>query len=71
MKYQVHIIAEAEDDLFSIYQSVALGDSPEKAGKLLTKLEETCMSLSELSHRGHVPPELQRVAADNYLQIHY
>lgn len=70
MKYPVHIITEAEDDLFGIHQFVALNDSLEKAGKLLNKLEEACMSLSALPNRGHTPPELQRVAVDDYLEIH-
>ena len=42
MKYQVHqvhIITEAEDDLFEIYQYVAKNDSILRAEKLLDKLE--------------------------------
>jgi toxin ParE1/3/4 len=38
---------------------------------LLDKLEETCLSLSELPNRGPVPPELERVAVFDYLEIHY
>ncbi|MFQ5709291.1 MAG: type II toxin-antitoxin system RelE/ParE family toxin [bacterium] len=71
MKYQVQIIKEAEDDLFEIYQFVAKNDSISRAEKLLDKLEETCLSLSELPNRGHVPPELERVAVYDYLEIHY
>lgn len=71
MKYQVHIIAEAEEDLFSIHRFVSLNDSPERADRLLANLEETCLSLGELPNRGHVPPELQRVAVEDYLEIHY
>ena len=71
MTYQVHIIAEAEGDLFEIYEFVALSNSPQRAEKLLTGLEETCLSLAELPNRGHVPPELQRVAVYDYLEIRY
>jgi toxin ParE1/3/4 len=71
VKYQVHIIAEAEEDLFSIHRFVSLNDSPERADRLLANLEETCLSLGELPNRGHVPPELQRVAVEDYLEIHY
>ncbi len=71
MKYQVHIVTEAEEDLFGIHHFVALNDSPERADKLLAKLEETCLSLSKLPNRGHIPPELQRVAIHDYLEIHY
>ncbi len=55
MKYQVHIISDAEDDLNEIFQ--------------LDKLEETCRSLAELAQRGHVPPELKRIAVLDYLEI--
>ncbi len=71
MKYQVHIISEAEDDLFEIYQYVSKHDSVSRAEKLLDKLEEACLSLSQLPNRGHVPPELERVAVYDYLEIHY
>lgn len=71
MKYQVHVVADAEEDLFAIHRFVALNDSPERADKLLANLEETYLSLSELPNRGHIPPELQRVAVDDYLEIHY
>ncbi len=71
MKYQVHIISEAEDDLFEIYQYVSKNDSVSRAEKLLDKLEEACLSLSELPNRGHIPPELERVGVYEYLEIHY
>jgi len=71
VRFQVHIISEAEEDLFSIYQFVAINDSQERAEKLLTHLEETCLSLRELLNCGHIPPELKHVAVDDYLEIHY
>jgi len=71
MKFQVYIIADAEADLFEIYQYVAKNDSISCAEKLFEKLEDTCLSLSELPNRDHVPPELERVAVYDYLEIHY
>ncbi len=71
MKFQVYIIADAEADLFEIYQYVAKNDSISRAEKFFEKLEDTCLSLSELPNRGHVPPELERVAVYDYLEIHY
>ncbi|MFQ5638860.1 MAG: type II toxin-antitoxin system RelE/ParE family toxin [bacterium] len=71
MKYHVHLITDAEDDLFEIYQYVAKNDSISRAEKLLENLEATCLSLSELPNRGHTPPELERVAVYDYLEIHY
>lgn len=69
MKYQVHIIGDAEDDLYEIFQHVAHNDSLSRAEKLLDKLEESCLSLAEFAARGHVPPELKRVAVFDYLEI--
>jgi toxin ParE1/3/4 len=71
MKYEVFIIADAEEDLYEIYNYVAVYDSVEKAEKLLTKLEETCNSLSTFPKRGHIPPELERIAVLDYREIHY
>lgn len=71
MKYQVHIISDAQEDIYEIYQYVANNDSPVEAERLLNKLEATCLSLSTFPNRGHVPPELKRVAVFDYLEIHY
>ena len=71
MKYKVYIITEAEDDLLEIFQYVANHDSPAKADKLLLKLEDACLSMADLPNRGHVPPELERVAVLDYFEIHY
>ncbi len=71
MKFRVQIISDAEDDLFEIYRYVAKSDSVARAEKLLDKLEKACLSLSELPNRGHVPPELERVAVYDYLEIYH
>jgi toxin ParE1/3/4 len=71
MKYKVFIIADAEEDLYEIYNFVAVHDSLEKAEKLLTKLEDTCNSLSTFLKRGHIPPELDRIGVLDYREIHY
>ena len=71
MNYQVFIIADAEEDLYEIYNYVAVYDSVEKAEKLLMNLEYTCNSLSTFPTRGHIPPELERVGVLDYREIHY
>lgn len=71
MKYEVFIIADAEEDLYEIYNFVAVYDSVEKAEKLLTELEETCNSLLKFPKRGHIPPELERIGVLDYREIHY
>lgn len=70
MKYQVFILREAEDDLFDIYRYIATNDSGTAAENILKKLEDACFSLSEFPNRGHLPPELERVAIFDYLEIH-
>jgi toxin ParE1/3/4 len=71
MKFQVHFVSDAEEDLFEIYSYVAKNDSILKAKKLLANIEQTCLSLSALPKRGHIPPELERVAVYDYLEIHF
>ena len=71
MNYEVFIIADAEEDLYEIYNYVAVYDSVKKAENLLTKLEETSNSLSTFPTRGHTPPELERIGVLDYREIHY
>ena len=71
MKYRIHIITDAEDDLFEIYNYVAANDSTAKAENLLNKLEDTCKKLTTYPERGHIPPELERIGVGNYREIHY
>jgi toxin ParE1/3/4 len=71
MKYQVRIVAEAEDDIVDIYQYVLMQNGRERANHVLRKLRQVCASLATLPHRGHVPPELQRVGVCDYLETHF
>ncbi len=43
MAYEVFIVTDAEEDLYEIYNYVAIYDSVTKAENLLNKLEETCI----------------------------
>ena len=56
MRFRVNLIEDAEEDLLDIYRYVAVADSPQKAEKLLTRLEETCLKLENFPNKGHVPP---------------
>lgn len=71
MNFKVNIISDAEKDIFDIYNYVLINDSREKAEYLLSKLEETCLSLKKYPNRGHVPPELERVGIYTYKEIHF
>jgi len=69
-KCEVHIISDAEDDIFDIYRYVARNDSVKKAENLLEDLEKTILTLQGFPGRGHLPPELERIAVYDYLEIH-
>ena len=71
MGNNIYLISDAEDDLLEFVENVEKYDSPEKAAKLLDKIESTCKSLSELAHRGHIPPELERIGIFEFKEIHY
>ena len=71
MNYKVFLISDAEEDLYDIYNYVAIHDSVENAENLLNKLEETCNSLSTFPNRGHILPELERIGVLYYREIHY
>ena len=71
MKFSVYIISDAEEDLFEIFQYVSRSDSMEKAENLIQKIQETCSHLSEFPHRGHIPPELERIGVMEFREIHF
>lgn len=71
MVYEVFIVTDAEEDLYEIQNHAAIYDSVTKAENLLNKLVETCQSLSAFPGRGHLPPELERIAVLDYKEIHY
>ena len=71
MKYQVLVVAEAEEDIFEIYKYVLRADGRSRADHLLVRLQETCQSLAETPNRGHIPPELERVGVRAYREIHF
>ena len=71
MRHQVLVVAEAEEDIFEIYKYVLRSDGRNRADHLLVKLQETCQSLAEMPHRGHSPPELERVGVSGYREIHF
>lgn len=67
----MRLAGEAEKDLIDIYRYVAIHDSVKVADYLLDELEILCASLSSLPIRGHVPPELERVAVTAYREVHF
>ena len=69
--YEVYVIEDAEKDLFHIYTYISRNDSIESAEYVFDTIQDTCLSLSTLPSRGHVPPELERVGIFEYLEIHF
>ena len=71
MKYEVFLTKDAEEDIFEIYNYIALNDSRNKAESLFEKLQKTCLSLGKYPDRGHLPPELERINVREYSEIHF
>lgn len=71
MKFTVHLVADAEDDLVDIYRYVARNDSIEKADRLLDNIEKTIMKLETMPLRGHFPPELERIGVREFREIFF
>ncbi len=70
-EYEVFLTSDAEEDILEIYNFVSTRNSVDKAEILFKKLKETCLSLSSHPHRGHYPPELERIEILEYREIHY
>jgi len=70
-RYRVRLTDEAELDLVDIYCYVTDNDSVAAADYLLDEFERLCSALSDLPQRGHIPPELDRVAVTSYLEVHF
>jgi len=71
MRYQVLVVAEAEEDMLDIYRYVLRADGRGRADHVLRKLQETCQGLAQMPHRGHNPPELERVGVRGYREGHF
>ncbi|MBI4582865.1 MAG: type II toxin-antitoxin system RelE/ParE family toxin [Planctomycetes bacterium] len=69
MNFQVQVLEDAEEDLFEIFNFVAVHDSLERAYHLLAKLEERCGSLGSFPHRGRIPPELKFLGVLEYREV--
>jgi toxin ParE1/3/4 len=70
MKYRVHVVRDAEEDMLDIWKYVVLSGSPGNAEELLDEFERAITSLENMPERGHIPPELRRVNVHAYREIH-
>ncbi len=71
MKYNIHLISDAESDLPDIYTCIYVNDSEENAGRVFSGLSEKYQSLCEFASRGHKVPELTRIGVHDFLEISY
>ncbi len=71
MKYKVNIVKSAEDDLLELYKYIYFNDCEENADKVYSKLVEKISSLQEFPNRGHIPPELNLLGIEDFLEINY
>lgn len=71
MPFDVFLAKQAERDIEDIWHYVARADDMETADRLVDALEEACVRLRELPHRGNVPKELQALGMTEYRELHY
>jgi len=71
VKYSVHLIVDAENDIWDIYRYVAQQASLEKADSLLDNIEKTILGLETLPLRGHYPSELERIGILEFREIFF
>ena len=63
MKFIVEFTSGAKQDLLKIYRYIKNSGRPEAARRLYECISEACASLSQNPERGHVPSELDGLAA--------
>jgi len=68
---QVVFTAEAEDDVAEIFAYIRDRDALGRARHVLAQIERVCADLARVPLRGHVPPELLRVAVVRYREVHF
>lgn len=71
MRFRVHLVEDAENDLFDIYRYAALNGSHEQAESLLDNIEKTIIKLEAFPMRGRIPPELERISVLEFREVHY
>ena len=71
MSFTIRISGAAWRDLLEIYDWIAEHDSPEKAGYVLDRLNETAESVAAFPHRGTRVKELPPGTEVEYRQIFF
>jgi toxin ParE1/3/4 len=71
VKHRVRLVAEAEEDLLRIVTYIAANDSAQSAERVLDGIERALTALETLPERGHLPPELERIAVRGFREVHF
>lgn len=71
MNFIVNFTFDAAADLKEIYKYVLFNDSERSTDNLVDNLRSKCLELKSYPQRGHVPPELQLLHIQDFLEIHY
>ncbi len=69
MRIPVFLLKDAEDDIYDICTFAVINNSQKISDKLFKSLKEACESLADFPLKGHVPPELERVAIFEYREV--
>jgi toxin ParE1/3/4 len=71
MSFTVLLTNDAARDLNTLYDYIAVHDSPRKTDYLLEQIEKTFSTLSEFPERGVYPKELLMVGIREYREIFF
>lgn len=71
MNFIVNFTFDAAADLKEIYKYILFNDSERSADNFVDNLKSKCLELKSNPYRGHVPPELQLLQIQDFLEIHY
>ncbi len=69
ISYSVYLLPGAKLDLLQLHRYVALNDSPQKADRLIDRLQKACLKLKTMPERGRVLPELERIGIREFREI--
>lgn len=70
MPFRVEFVLDAEQDLDALCAFLAAHDSHDAALAVLDRILKVCAALAATPHRGHFPPELERLGIRAYREVH-
>lgn len=71
MTLRVLLTDDARRGLEEIDEYICEHDSPTQADYVLNKIEEVCLSLVDMPHRGSYPKELSALGVKEYREVYF